>query len=216
MKYKAVVFDLDGTLLYTLEDLMDSVNFALAKYNLPQQSLAQIKSHVNHGVRWLVAQSVEGGEKYEHFEELFLTFKEHYAKNCCNKTKPYEGIVNVLETLKKAGVKTVVITNKFQSAAEDICRTYFPNLLTMVFGEVKGLAHKPAPDIVFKALSALKVPVEEAIMFGDSTIDEHTAQNAKIAHAAVLWGYASKEQLLAENAKIFAVKTSDIISMVIK
>lgn len=215
MKYKAVVFDLDGTLLYTLEDLMDSVNYALARHGLPAQSLEQINAHVGNGVRRLVEQSVPGGENYSSFEPLFECFKKHYSLNCCNKTRPYDGIIKVLEALRKEGVKTAVITNKFQTAADEVCGRYFPGLLTKVFGEVPGMPRKPAPDIVFKALKALETPVEEAVMFGDSETDERTAQNAGIAHYAALWGFRSRRQLEAAGAVNFLDRPEDIAAAVL-
>lgn len=215
MKYSAIVFDLDGTLLYTLEDLRDSVNYSLAEHNLPQQTMEQINAHVGNGVRRLVEQSVPGGEKYADFEDIFLMFKKHYAEHCCDKTRPYGGIIPVLEKMKSEGIKTAVITNKFQSAAEEVCSKYFPGLLTKVFGEIPGTPRKPAPDIVFKALKALDVSLENAIMFGDSETDEKTAQNAKISHYAVLWGFRTKEQLKAAGAEHFLHSPEEIIKAVL-
>lgn len=215
MKYKAVVFDLDGTLLYTLEDLMDSVNHALASHGLPMQTLEQINSHVGNGVRRLVEQSVPGGENYRNFEPLFECFKRHYSLNCCNKTRPYDGITGVLEKLRSEGAKTAVITNKFQSAADEVCGRYFKGLITRVFGEMPGIPRKPAPDMVFKALEALETPVEQAVMFGDSETDERTAQNAGIAHFAVLWGFRSRAQLEAVGAVNFLEKPEDIAGAVL-
>ena len=215
MKYEAIVFDLDGTLLYTLEDLRDSVNYALAAHNLPQQTMEQINAHVGNGVRRLVEQSISDGENHPGFEEIFAMFKEHYARHCCDKTRPYDGIIPVLEKLKAEGIRTAVITNKFQSAAEDVCDRYFPGLLTKVFGEIPGTPRKPAPDIVFKALAALNVPLEKAIMFGDSETDEKTAQNAKIDHYAVLWGFRSRKQLEIAGARRFLEKPEEIVSVVL-
>ena len=215
MKYEAIVFDLDGTLLYTLEDLRDSVNYALSLHGLPQQTIEQINAHVGNGVRRLVEQSVPGGDSILGFGEIFAQFRQHYAVHCCDKTRPYDGIIEVLRQLKAYGIKTAVITNKFQSAADEVCGKYFPNLLTRVFGETPGLLRKPAPDIVFKALESLNVSLDKAIMFGDSETDEKTAQNAKIDHYAVLWGFRTREQLEKAGARHFLHKPEEIIKAVI-
>lgn len=214
MAYNTVVFDLDGTLLETLEDLMDSVNYILSKEKLPLQNLAQIKQHVGNGVRRLVELSVPGGENCPGFESIFSEFKKHYALNCCNKTRPYDGITDVLEELKKRGIKTAVITNKFQSAAEETCKRYFPNLITKVLGETDGIPRKPAPDIVYKALNLLNSEIEDSVMFGDSETDIKTAKNAGINYSAVLWGFRTKEQLLSVGAERFISDTKEILDIV--
>ena len=214
MKYKAIVFDLDGTILNTLDDLRDSVNHALAVYGLPEQSHKQMIPNVGNGVRYLVEKSVPGGESYPQFEQLFAVFRKHYAENCCNKTRPFDGIIPVMEKFKTAGVKMAVITNKFQSAADDVCGKYFPGLLDVVLGEVPGMPRKPAPDIVFKALSKMGIALEDAAMFGDSDTDEKTAQNANISHCAVLWGFRTREQLLAAGAKNFISRPEEMIDFI--
>lgn len=213
-KYKAVIWDMDGTILDTLTDLMDSVNATLEKYSLPCRTYEQIRKSVGNGVRVLIGLSVPGGESHVQFEEIFADFKLHYASNCRNKTKPYERITSVMKKLSDAGMKNAVVSNKVDSAVKELAADFFPDL-DFALGETQGLARKPAPDMVFEALRALGVTQSESVYIGDSEVDMETAKNSGLDCISVLWGFRTKNELLEKGATVFAETPEDILKLLI-
>ena len=149
-RYQAVIFDLDGTLLDTLEDLKDSVNAALFAYGCKERSLEEVRNFVGNGIRNLMLQAVEGGNAHPEFENIFQYFKDDYKKNCKNKTKPYSGIMDVLKQLKRDGVKLAMVSNKADFAVKELNLYYFKDLDMIAAGEKEGVRRKPAPDAVFQ------------------------------------------------------------------
>ena len=211
---KTVIFDLDGTLLYTLEDLKDSVNFALSKFNYPQKNLEEIKNFVGNGVKVLMELSIPQGKNNENFNECLAIFKTHYAQNMYNKTKPYDGIIEMLENLQNLGFKTAVVSNKFDLATKELCKKYFAEKIEIAIGESENIRKKPAPDSIFKVMEILNSNKNSTYFVGDSEVDIQTAQNANIKCISVTWGYKDKEFLLKNGAKFLANSPKEILEII--
>ncbi len=201
---KNVIFDLDGTLLYTLEDLTDSVNFSLKKYNYPQKTIDQIRNAVGNGVYKLCERVVPEGKNNPLYNEILETFKQNYSNNMFNKTSPYEGIIPLLHDLKSNNYKIAVVSNKFDSAVRDLCTKYFNGLIDFAAGENEqfGIKKKPAPDTVLSVMKEFGATVDDTVYVGDSEVDIQTAQNAKIPCISVTWGFKNYDFLLQNGAKI--------------
>ncbi|MBP3821485.1 HAD-IA family hydrolase [bacterium] len=209
MDKKVIIFDLDGTLLNTLEDLTDSTNFALKSFNFPEKNINQIRSYVGNGVSKLIERAIPNGLSNPDFEECLSLFKKHYAENMYNKTKPYNGIIKLLKDLKIKGYKTAVISNKFDSAVKKLCEKYFKNLIDLAVGEneTEGLKKKPSPDMVVKVIEIFNLP---ALFVGDSEVDIQTAINAKIPCISVSWGFKDNEFLFSNGAKVIIDNPDEI------
>ena len=158
-RYETVIFDLDGTLLDTLEDLTDAVNHALGAYNIPLRTIEEIRGFVGNGVRNLMLQAVPNGEKNPSFEEIFALFKEYYGEHCNDKTGPYAGVLALLEELKQQGYVMGIVSNKIDSAVKELNSKYFADYIQVAIGEKEGVQRKPAPDTVFAALQELGLPL---------------------------------------------------------
>ncbi len=210
MKVNAIVFDLDGTLIDTLEDLMDSVNFALEKYDFPKRNLDEIRSFVGNGVKRLVYLSVPEGTSEEISEDCLTVFKEHYKGNSRNKTAPYDGICDMLAKVKEKGYKTAVVTNKIQDAAIEIIRSFFGDKIDVIIGQIDGIAQKPEPDGVWLALEKLGEAKENAVYVGDSEVDCMTAHNAGIPCVGVTWGFRDRS-VLEEHKAEFIIDEPDML-----
>lgn len=201
MKIKAVIFDLDGTLLNTLEDLCDSVNYALAACSMPQRTLEQVRSFVGNGVRRLVERSVPATASARQTQSCFEVFREHYKTNSRNKTAPYAGVLEMLDEVKGAGIKAAVVTNKSHAEAAALCSEIFGDRLCFTVGAREGFALKPEPDAVLYAMSELGVDGSEAIYVGDSEVDALTAHNSGLAFVGVSWGFRERKILEQNNAE---------------
>lgn len=211
----AVIFDLDGTLLNTLEDLCESTNFALQKFGYPARTIEEVRTFVGDGVRKLIERAVPVG--VEDIEECLSAFKEHYAANMYNKTAPYDGILEMLKELRLKGIHTAVVSNKYDAAVKELCKKYFGDLVQVAIGEneVAGIRKKPAPDSVFRAMEELKVSIENVIYAGDSETDVQTAANAEIDCIGCTWGFRSRE-VLEEHGARYIVKTPQEILNILK
>jgi len=216
MGYKAVIFDLDGTLLDTLDDLKDGINFVLKKYGYPLQSRDEIKAHVGNGVKRLLELSLEKGLETNGFDDMLSEFKDYYKDNAKNKTAPYDGITELLSALNKKGVKLAVVSNKFDGAVKELCRYYFNGLIPVAIGEqeAKGIRKKPNPDTVFAAAKELNCDIADCVYIGDSEVDIETAKNAKTDCITVTWGFREEEYLKSVGGKVFAHKPMDIIKLI--
>ncbi len=215
MKVQTILFDLDGTLLNTLDDLADSVNYALRAYRLPERTVEQTRLSVGSGVRNLMLRSVPGGEAHPAFESILDCFRAHYAEHSLDKTAPYDGILPLLDELTAAGVKIGVVSNKFDAAVKQICKHYFGSRIAVAIGEAeeKGVRKKPAPDAVFKALRELDAPLEGAVYIGDSEVDVETAKNAGLPCISVTWGFRSEERLRQAGATVFAHTAKELSAL---
>lgn len=202
MKYKAVIFDLDGTLLNTIEDLKNATNHALTAFGYPARTTEEMKHFAGRGVRYMVAKALPGGEDNPQFEDVFNCFRPYYEAHCMDLTAPYPGIGDLLARLRQAGCKTAVVTNKIQSAADELIHDLFPDI-PLVVGDSPAVKRKPAPDGVWLALEKLGVDRADAAYVGDSNIDYETAKNAALPCLSVLWGFRTREELAACGADTF-------------
>mgnify|MGYP001242977519 CR=1 FL=1 len=199
---KAVVFDLDGTLLYTLEDLKNATNYALKQKGMPERTLDEVRRFVGNGVRLLMERAVPQGADNPEFEETFALFKEYYDAHCNDNTSPYDGIMDLLEELKVRGIKMAIVSNKIDFAVKSLDKLYFKDYMTAAIGEMEeeSIRKKPAPDMVQKALKELQVSAEDAIYVGDSDVDIATAKNSGLECVSVTWGFRDVEFLKEHGA----------------
>lgn len=212
-KIDTIIFDLDGTLLDTLEDLTNSVNYALERCQMPVRTISEVKGFVGNGIRVLMVNAVPDGEKNPRFEEAFSIFKEHYAVHCNDKTRAYDGVCALLETLKEKGYALAIVSNKVDSAVQELKEKYF-SAVGVAIGDREGIRRKPEADSVLLALKELGSARERAVYVGDSDVDLMTAANSGLPCISVLWGFRDREFLLAHGAKVFAENPSDIINIV--
>ncbi len=212
--YKAVIFDLDGTLLNTLDDLAASVNYALEKFGYPKRTTEEVRRFIGNGVIKLMERATPDGITKDAFEKCFGTFRAHYLEHMKDKTGAYDGVIPLLDSLKKRGIKTAVVSNKLQSGVEGLCRDFFPGRLSCAFGVENESERKPAPVNVFRALEKLSVSKDESIYAGDSEVDVQTAKNAGLDCIGVTWGFRDRTELIEAGAK-FVVDSPDEIETII-
>lgn len=216
MRYKLAVFDMDGTILNTLEDLTDSTNYALKVNGLPERTIDEVRRFVGNGIRLLIERAVPADTDKELTDKVFDTFKEYYKTNCAVKTRPYDGIKDVLLELRKAGCLTAVVSNKADFAVQDLCKDYFDNLFDFAIGEREGIKKKPAPDSVFEVLSKLNVEKDNAVYIGDSDVDFATSVNAGMDVIMVGWGFRDEEFLREKGAKRIIKQPSEILDIILE
>lgn len=207
-KYETVIFDLDGTLLNTLEDLSDAVNYALREMGMPERSLEEVRSFVGNGVRRLMELSVPEGFDNPAFEETFAKFREYYGVHCNDKTRAYDGVLELIRELKNEGYALAIVSNKLDLAVKELSEIYFEGIIKVAIGEKEGVAKKPAPDTVYAALKELDMPAETAVYVGDSEVDVMTAKNSGLPCISVLWGFRD-EAFLRENGATQFARTAD-------
>ena len=215
IRYKAVVFDLDGTLLNTLEDLQDIVNHTMRKFGFPERTLDEVRAAVGNGVGKLLEYSLPDGRNTPDFDTILADMRAYYDVHPGTGTKPYPGVCEVIERFQHAGLKVAVVSNKIHSASVALCKKYFPTVDT-VCGEreAEGIKRKPAPDSVFTAAHDMGVDVSDCIYVGDSEVDIATAHNAGIKCVSVLWGYREREYLETVGADVFARDADELYSVV--
>lgn len=199
-KYKAIIFDLDGTLLDTVEDLKEAVNYVMRKYSEPEITLADARHYVGNGNRRLIALAQKEGEMHPHFEQMFEEFLEYYLAHDTIKTVVYDGIRTVIATCQEKGIKMAVVSNKFQSATKELMDFYFPDTFDSVIGERNGLPRKPDPTLAKIALEDLGVTAKETLFIGDSEVDADTAENAGMEYLLCSWGFKERSFLEKRNA----------------
>ena len=213
MKYKTVIFDFDGTLLYTVQDLADAVNYAIAKRGHPVHSVRAIERMIGNGVNMLVARALPQGFDTPDYEEIMTDFRAFYAEHCLDNTRPYDGVTGMLERLKSEGRAVAIVTNKHQSAAEQLRRRFFAGSVELIVGDFEGRRRKPEPDGVFAALRALGADARGAVYVGDTEVDMQTAENAGLDCICVAWGYRTKQELISLGAPAIAENTDQLLAM---
>lgn len=201
MKYQLAIFDMDGTILNTLEDLTDCMNYILRMYRMPERSIEEVRRFVGNGIRRLIERAVVAGTNQELIDHMFSDFAEYYKDHSAIKTRPYEGIQETIEKLRSMGYRTAVVSNKADFAVQDLCQDFFPGLFDMAVGEREGMRRKPYPDSVWLVLDTLGVKAEDAVYIGDSEVDLETADNSNIDIVPVTWGFRDKEFLVKKGAK---------------
>ena len=215
--YKVYIFDLDGTLLDTLQDLANSVNYALRQHGMPEHSIDDIRRFVGNGVRLLMERAMPDGAQNPQFEDTFATFRQHYMQHSLDTTRPYDGIPELIHELKARGCKMAVVSNKMMAATQELVRHFFPDIdVAIGEHEAAGIKKKPAPDTVFEALRQLTENLElrtDSVYVGDSDVDIETARNSGLPCISVLWGFRNRDFLLAHGATTFAEHPSDILTI---
>ena len=215
MAYQTAVFDLDGTLLDTLEDLYRAVNAALDRHSLPRRTRNEVRLFVGNGVELLIRRAVPAGCDEEIILSTLADFKATYAAICKDNTKPYDGILPMLTALRDKGIRVAVVSNKFDAATKALCAEYFGDLVEVAIGERAGVRKKPAPDTVLEALKELGVTTEGAVYVGDSDVDIRTAENCGMDCLSVTWGLRDEDFLLENGAKTLVHAPSDLIPVII-
>ncbi len=210
-EYSTYVFDLDGTLLSTLEDLTTSTNYALQTHGLPTHSIDDVRRFVGNGVKKLIERAVPGGLENPKFEDVYATFRSHYMEHSLDTTRPYPGISETLDELKRRGKRIAVVSNKFYTATQELCRHFFRNSVEVAIGEREGIRKKPAPDTVEEALRQLGVDKADAVYIGDSDVDVATARNSGLPCISVLWGFRDKDFLIQNGAETFITEPSQLL-----
>lgn len=215
-RYDAVIFDLDGTLLDTLDDLMDAANYALAQMGWPSRSREEIRQFVGNGVALLMERAVPAGTAPEDTARALGIFKDYYEVHKRDRTAPYPGIPELLRSLRAKGCRLAVVSNKFDAAVKELMEDYFPGLLHAAAGEneAAGIPKKPAPAMVLRALEELGVAPDRAVYVGDSDVDLQTAKNAGLPCISVTWGFRERDFLTAHGATLFADAPADILALV--
>lgn len=214
MNIKAVIWDLDGTLLNTLDDLAASVNAALAMNGMPLRSTEEVRAFVGNGIRNLMMRAVPGGEANPAFDKALEDFIRHYGAHSRDRTRPYDGILEMLDKLSAAGVKHAIVSNKIDFAVKALSRAYFGERMCAAIGDDPSRARKPAPDSVLAAMREMGVTAQETVYVGDSDVDVLTARNAGVPCVAVLWGFRDEACLRAAGAERLA-RTPDELREII-
>lgn len=209
--YKTIVFDLDGTLLDTLDDLTNAVNAAMQKFGLKTRTREEVRSFVGNGIKKLIERAL--GENVAYFDEALAEFKRYYGEHCADETKAYEGILPLLAALKARGVKTAVLSNKADFAVKKLAKAYFEGLLLSAVGENEeaGIRKKPAPDALFAVMEELNAEKETTLYVGDSEVDIETAKNAGVACLCVTWGFRDRAFLEAQGGALFVDEPMEIL-----
>jgi haloacid dehalogenase superfamily, subfamily IA, variant 3 with third motif having DD or ED/haloacid dehalogenase superfamily, subfamily IA, variant 1 with third motif having Dx(3-4)D or Dx(3-4)E len=200
-EYKLVIFDMDGTILYTLDDIVNGLNAALKKNGLPEKDKEAVRKYIGNGIHYEVENSVPAGTSNELIDQVFADFNAYYAIHCGDHTKPYDGVTDLMKKLRERNILTAVVSNKGDYAVQNLDKQYFDGLLDAGVGEKKGIRRKPAPDTVNAVLEQLHVKKEDAVYIGDSEVDIATAKNASMDSIIVEWGYRDHDFLVAKGAQ---------------
>lgn len=195
-----IIFDLDGTLLDTVEDLHISLNYALKAHNLPLKTKQETTAMLGNGIDILVAKAINSDTTTPIFNSVFTTFKEYYSQHLNDNTAPYPQIIELLEHLKQQNIKTGIVSNKFDYGVKELHKKFFTNLIDYAQGIDENIKKKPSPDAIFAIIDKLNAQNEKNIFVGDSEVDIETAQNANIPCISVSWGFKTKEFLIQHNA----------------
>ena len=198
--YDTYIFDLDGTLLSTLNDLAASCNYALENNGMPKRSIDEVRQFVGNGVKKLMERAIPDGLNNPLFDKTYQDFRQHYMKHNLDTTCPYDGVMDMLKELHRRGKKVAVVSNKFYAATQELAKHFFPETIQVAIGERENIHKKPAPDTVLEAMRQLGVGREGSIYIGDSDVDIDTAKNVGIPCISVLWGFRDKDFLISHGA----------------
>ncbi|MCH4147497.1 MAG: HAD-IIIA family hydrolase [Prevotella sp.] len=211
MNYDTYIFDLDGTLLDTLQDLAASTNYALRSSEMPERSIEEVRRFVGNGVKKLMERAIPDGLENPKFEETYETFRQHYLIHNLDTTQPYPGIMEMLQELKSRGKNLAVVSNKFYAATQELCQHFFGAYVSVAIGEKETIRKKPAPDTVMEALRQLGATKNNAVYIGDSDVDIQTAMNSGMPCISVLWGFRDKKFLLEHGATTFIASPKELL-----
>ena len=208
-----VVFDMDGTVLNTLDDLTDAVNYVFSKFDLPPRRQEEYRKFFGNGIGFAMKCAAPEGTPDSLFDEMIPVFREYYDKHCLDKTRPYEGILELMKALKDKGYKMAIVSNKIDSAVKELNERFFSEYVTVAIGEKPGIKRKPAADTVLAALDELGASRDEAVYVGDSEVDLQTARNSGLPCIAVLWGFRDKDLLIENGATTFVKTPEDVLTI---
>ena len=214
MKYTTIVFDCDGTLLDTLTDLRNAVNYVLRAHDLPERSVPEVKAALGNGVAHLMRQSLPDSISEAEFNTYLDEFKAYYGEHLQDYTAPYPGMLDVLDTLRAKGYKLAIVSNKIQEGITPLNKEYFGDRLPVAIGERPGLQRKPAPDMVLQALKELNSSQDESIYIGDSEVDVATAKNSGLLCIGVTWGFRDEQLHKDLGVTHIARKAEDIVTII--
>ena len=216
MRYKLALFDMDGTVLDTLQDLADSTNAVLEKHGFPTHDIEAVRQFVGNGAKVLIEKAVPAGTDARKIDAVLADFKEYYGDHSADATKPYDGIPEMLRQLRAAGVRTAVVSNKPDFAVRSLSAQYFGELFDVSIGDREGVRKKPAPDSVLEVMRQLGCEPCETVYIGDSDVDVQTAQNAGIDGIFVDWGFRSVECLCQSGAKTVVSSPNEIAELILQ
>lgn len=212
--FKTYIFDLDGTLLDTLQDLTNAVNYALDKHGMPTHTKDAVRHFVGNGVRLLMERAVPNGAENSLFDAAFADFRQYYMQHSLDNTRPYEGINDMLHELKVRKCRLAVVSNKMMAATQSLVSHFFPEIEVAIGEhEAAGIRKKPAPDTVYEALRQLGTDKTDAVYVGDSDVDLQTAQNSDLPCISVLWGFRDKDFLIGHGAQTFVSYPSELLKL---
>ncbi|MCR5076956.1 MAG: HAD family hydrolase [Prevotella sp.] len=209
--FDTYIFDLDGTLLSTLDDLAASTNYALRWAGMPERTTEEVRMFVGNGVRLLMERAIPGGAENPRFEATYAKFREYYLAHNLDRTRPYDGIPELLWELRRRRKRLAIVSNKFYAATQDLARHFFSDTIEVAIGERETIRKKPAPDTVLEALRQLDAPKEGAVYIGDSDVDVMTARNSGLPCISVLWGFRDRDFLVAHGASLFVERPEEIL-----
>ena len=216
MRYKLAIFDMDGTVLDTLQDLTDATNAVLVKHGYQPHSTDAVRSFVGNGIGKLIERALPSGTDAAKIHTIVGDFKKYYAAHCAEATKPYDGILEMLRALREAGVTTALVSNKADFAVQELALRYFEGAFHTAVGERAGVPRKPAPDSVYAVMNALGFVSSECVYIGDSEVDVLTAKNAGIDGIFVTWGFRSAACLREYGAKILVNTPAEITRRILE
>ena len=208
-----VIFDMDGTVLNTLDDLAASVNYVLTRYGMPVHCTEDYRRYFGNGIRYALQCAVPKGTEEAAIDQMIPVFREHYNAHCLDKTRPYDGIQELMKALRDRGYKLAIVSNKIDSAVKELNAKFFSDYVDVAIGEREGIRRKPAPDTVVQALEELKSAKHEAVYIGDSEVDLQTAANAGLPCISVLWGFREKDFLTEQGATVFVNTPQEIYDL---
>jgi len=211
--YKAYIFDMDGTILNTIDDLTDSTNYAMEKMGYQTYTVEDVKGFVGNGIMRLILNAVPEGISEEDVKKTHSYFMEHYLVHCKDKTGPYDGIKDLLKFLKEKGKKLAVVSNKADAAVKILADEEFPGLFDIAIGEKEGINKKPARDMVDIALKELGCDRSEAVYIGDSEVDFKTSVNSELDCILVSWGFRDRKVLETFGAKYLVDSPTEIMDI---
>lgn len=210
MRYKYVIFDLDGTILDTLDDLADATNAALASMGYPKRTRDEVRMFVGNGIRKLIERATPDGISEEDTVKTHEAFTAYYSVHCKDKTKPYDGIPELVAELRENGIRSAVVSNKADYAVKALCEEYFGTLFDISIGEREGIRKKPAPDSVLEVMRLMGADAEHTIYIGDSDVDIMTAKNSGIGCIGVSYGFRGRDFLKEHGAEVIADTVAEL------
>jgi len=211
-QYSTYIFDLDGTLLATLGDLTASVNHAMRAFDMPCHTVDDVRRFVGNGIKRLIERAVPLGLANPQYNNVYEVFMEHYLKHSLDTTRPYDGVPELLAELKRRGRKMAVVSNKYCTATEALCRHFFSDYISVAIGESETVRKKPSPDSVLEAMRRLNADPATTVYVGDSEVDVATARNSGLPCISVLWGFRDKDFLVGHGAAVFVSNPMEIVS----